>query len=73
MIAALLSTDSVSEYSVLPSANPLDHFSPSQAILSTSASFSIFEDSEKCSHEVAHSRLRITAIGKYKEDMGEGR
>lgn len=63
MVGDLLSSDSVSEYSVLPSANPLDHFSPSEALLSTSASFSIFEDEQKCSHRVPHSRLRITAVG----------
>lgn len=63
MVGTLLSSDSVSEYSVLPSANPLDHFSPSEALLSTSASFSIFEEEEKCAHRVPHSRLMITAIG----------
>ncbi|GMR40868.1 hypothetical protein PMAYCL1PPCAC_11063, partial [Pristionchus mayeri] len=63
MIGNLLSSDSVSEYSVLPSVNPLDHFSPSEALLSTSASLSIFDDEQQCAHRVEHSRLRITAVG----------
>ncbi|GMT28354.1 hypothetical protein PFISCL1PPCAC_19651 [Pristionchus fissidentatus] len=63
MVGRLLSSDSVSEYSVLPSANPLDHFSPTEALLSTSASLSIFENEQKCAHRIEHDRLTITAVG----------
>ena len=63
LIGKQLSTDLVKEFSVVPSANPLDHFSPTEALLSTNAALSIFEDEAKCAHRIEHPRLTITAIG----------
>ncbi|WKX89640.1 hypothetical protein Q1695_008916 [Nippostrongylus brasiliensis] len=46
MLRKMVTFDSVREYSVVPSANPADHFTPDQTVMVTSASIELLEKKE---------------------------
>ncbi|CEF65289.1 Carboxypeptidase N catalytic chain [Strongyloides ratti] len=57
--------DSVEEYSVVPSVNPLDHFTPQDVIASTSAGLNRIEESKYCNTKVKMlENMRIIEIGQ---------
>ncbi|PIO56944.1 hypothetical protein TELCIR_21655, partial [Teladorsagia circumcincta] len=43
MLKKTVTLDTVEEYSVVPSANPADHFTPDQTVMVTSASIPVLE------------------------------
>lgn len=47
MLKKTVTMDSVEEYSVVPSVNPADHFTPDQSVMVTSASIPVMEE-KKC-------------------------
>uniref|UniRef100_A0A0K0E7J7 Peptidase M14 carboxypeptidase A domain-containing protein n=1 Tax=Strongyloides stercoralis TaxID=6248 RepID=A0A0K0E7J7_STRER len=57
--------DSVEEYSVVPSVNPLDHFTPKEVIASTSAGLNRIEESKYCNTKVKmFENMRVIEIGQ---------
>ena len=44
MLKKALTVDAVDEYSVVPSANPSDHFTPNQALMMTSQTIPVLEN-----------------------------
>ncbi|XGW23109.1 hypothetical protein V3C99_005393 [Haemonchus contortus] len=46
MLKKAVTLDSVQEYSVVPSANPSDHFTPNQAVMVTSASIPLLKEKQ---------------------------
>ncbi|VDO59500.1 unnamed protein product [Haemonchus placei] len=46
MLKKTVTLDSVQEYSVVPSANPADHFTPNQAVMVTSASIPLLKEKQ---------------------------
>lgn len=56
--------DIVTEYSVLPSASPLDHFTPQQSIQNTNVGFERLEQSRTCNARVIKTSIgNLRAIG----------
>ena len=63
MLRQTLTKDSVQEFSVFPSANPIDHYTPKQSIMVTSATIPDLEQ-RKCLHEVKTSQgFRLYQMG----------
>uniref|UniRef100_A0A0N5BFY9 Peptidase_M14 domain-containing protein n=1 Tax=Strongyloides papillosus TaxID=174720 RepID=A0A0N5BFY9_STREA len=59
--------DAVEEYSVVPSVNPLDHFTPIDVIMSTSAGLNRIEESKYCDTTVTMiDTMRVLEIGQQK-------
>ncbi|CAI5437434.1 unnamed protein product [Caenorhabditis angaria] len=60
-----LTKDSVSEFSIVPSAQPTDHFTPDRTILVTDAAVAQLEKN-KCVTEIGGSPLRLYQMGSGK-------
>uniref|UniRef100_A0A0N4ZDS9 Peptidase_M14 domain-containing protein n=1 Tax=Parastrongyloides trichosuri TaxID=131310 RepID=A0A0N4ZDS9_PARTI len=57
--------DAVEEFSVIPSVNPLDHFTPKDVIASTAAGLNRIEESELCGTKIDMiSNMRVIQIGR---------
>ncbi|CAI4220778.1 unnamed protein product, partial [Auanema sp. JU1783] len=66
MLRKALTTDAVKEFSVVPSANPADHFTPAEAALVTSAAIPILEE-HNCLTEIPTPQpLKLFQMGSGK-------
>lgn len=54
--------DHVTEFSVVPSANPGDHFLPSEMVMATSAGLERIEK-EHCGEEINIGNLKVVRMG----------
>ncbi|CAJ0946672.1 unnamed protein product, partial [Mesorhabditis belari] len=63
MLEKILTRDAVDEFSVKPSANPSDHFAPSDVLQATSAAMPVLEEEKGCARKVFHPELRMTQMG----------
>lgn len=63
----MVKKDTVHEYSVVPSSNPSDHFSPEQVIMSTSAGLDRIEPSAACQiKQMEVGQMKVYTIGAHK-------
>ncbi|CAD5210609.1 unnamed protein product [Bursaphelenchus xylophilus] len=66
-LGTTLKKDRVDEYSVIPSINPTDHFSPEEAELSTSIGLDRITEDASCQPKIIqHRDLKLRAFGNHK-------
>lgn len=60
----MIKKDVVQEFSVIPSANPTDHFTPDQVILSTEAGMDRIPSDAKCQlKEIDVGQMKVYQMG----------
>ncbi|VDM64554.1 unnamed protein product [Angiostrongylus costaricensis] len=63
MLRQTISMDIVQEFSVIPSANPSDHFTPNQMVMVTSASIPLLEQENCLTRIAANTHLNLYRMG----------